>query len=87
MTAEAAAVRSCSELSPGDRIEAWRDGKLLHRGRVLAVVPELGLFWLQDAITGTRQLLDLELLRVLRCPLRILPTEHTAWSVGASPLP
>ena len=73
MPSEAAAVRSCSELSPGDRVEAWRDGKLLHRGRVLAVVPELDLFWLLDARTGTRQLLDLELLRVLRCPLRMLP--------------
>ena len=73
MPSEAAAVRSCSELSPGDRVEAWRDGRLLHRGRVLAVVPELDLFWLLDARTGTRQLLDLELLRVLRCPLRMLP--------------
>lgn len=74
MAAGATAIRSCSELSPGDRVEAWREGKLLHRGRVLAVVPELGLFWLKDARTGTRQLLDLEMLRVLRCPLRMLPS-------------
>ncbi len=73
MSAEAAEVRSCSELSPGDRIEAWRHGKLLHRGRVMAVVPELHLFWLLDDCTGMRQLLDLELLRVLHCPVRLLP--------------
>jgi hypothetical protein len=74
MTAEAASIRSCSELSPGDRVEAWRDGRLLHRGRVLAVVPELNLFWILDVRTGTRQLLDLGLLRVLRCRLRALPS-------------
>jgi hypothetical protein len=41
---------------------------------VLAVVPELDMFWILDSRTGTRQLLDLEQLRVLRCPLRVLPS-------------
>lgn len=67
-------IRSCAELSPGDRIEAFRDGRSLHRGRVLAVVPELDMFWILDSRTGTRQLLDLDQLRVLRCPLRVLPS-------------
>ena len=72
MTAHAA-VRSCSELSVGDHIEAQRDGRVLHRGPVLAVVPALELFWISDAKTGTRQLLDLEMLSVLRCPVRAVP--------------
>jgi hypothetical protein len=63
-------IRACSELSPGERVEAWQDGTLLHRGKVLAVVPALELFWIDDARTGTRQLLDLDQLRVLQCPLR-----------------
>ena len=74
MPSEAAAVRSCSELSPGDRVEAWRDGRLLHRGRGAGSsrAGSLDLFWLLMPY-GTRQLLDLELLRVLRCPLRMSP--------------
>lgn len=66
-------VRSCSELSVGDHVEAQRDGRVLHRGRVLAVVPALELFWISDAKTGTRKLLDLEMLSVLRCPVRAVP--------------
>lgn len=72
MTADAE-VRSCSELSVGDHVEALRDGRVLHRGRVLAVVPAMELFWILDVRTGTRQLLDLDMLSVLRCPLRTVP--------------
>jgi hypothetical protein len=72
MTAKTEVI-TCSELSPGDQVEALRDGLVLHRGRVLAVVPALELFWILDARTGTRQLLDLEMLRVLRCPVRAVP--------------
>jgi hypothetical protein len=68
-----AEVRSCSQLSAGDHVEAVRDGRVLHRGRVLAVVPAMELFWIQDARTGTRQLLDLQMLSVLRCPVRAVP--------------
>jgi hypothetical protein len=67
---EERAVLDCSELRPGDRIEAWREGRLLHRGRVLDVIPQMDLFWILDARTGTRQLLDLEMLRVLHCPVK-----------------
>jgi hypothetical protein len=66
-------VLNCSELSPGDRIEAWREGRVLHRGCVLAVIPQLDLFWILDARTGTRQLLDLDMLRVLQCPVKAVP--------------
>ena len=77
-----AVVRSCSELSPGDHVQAQRDNTLLYRGRVLAVIPELDLIWILDARTGTRQLLDLDQMRVLHCPVRAVPDipgpEHPA---------
>lgn len=65
----AAQVRACSELAVGDHVEARRDGRVLHRGQVLATVPALELSWILDASTGTRQLLDLEMLHVLLCPV------------------
>lgn len=73
MPVQGTAIRTCSELSPGDRIEAWREDRVIHRGRVLAVIPEMGLFWILDSRTGTRQLLDLRQLRVLRCPIHAVP--------------
>ncbi|HEY9357448.1 MAG TPA: hypothetical protein VIQ52_14200 [Arthrobacter sp.] len=70
MTRGPAVVHSCSELSPGDYVEAMRDEQVLYRGRVLAVIPELDLIWILDARSGTRQLLDLDQMRVLHCPVR-----------------
>ena len=65
MTAEEARrVHSSSELSVGDEIEAWHNGKLFHRGRVTDVVPALELFWILDARTGARKLLDPEALEI-----------------------
>jgi hypothetical protein len=54
------------KLQPGDYIEAWHNGKLFHQGRVTDVVPKLDLFWILDARTGTRRLLDPEALEVIR---------------------
>jgi hypothetical protein len=42
MSVQGNAIRNCSELSPGDRIEAWREDRVIHRGRVLTVIPEVG---------------------------------------------
>jgi hypothetical protein len=53
-------------LEPGDYIEAWHNGKLFHQGRVTDVVPQLDLFWILDARTGTRRLLDPEALEIVR---------------------
>jgi hypothetical protein len=53
-------------LQPGDHIEAWHNGKLFHQGRVTDVVPQLDLFWILDARTGTRRLLDPEALEIVR---------------------
>lgn len=52
------------QLRVGDQIEAWHNGKLFHHGRVTAVVPALELFWILDARTGTRKLLDPEALEI-----------------------
>lgn len=54
------------QLRIGDHIEAWHNGKLFHRGRVTDVVPTLDLFWIRDARTGTRRLLDPEALEIVR---------------------
>ena len=53
-----------AELRIGDNIEAWHRGKLFHRGRVTGVVPALDLFWILDARTGARKLLDPDALEI-----------------------
>jgi hypothetical protein len=60
---EAQGVRT-AQLRIGDQIEAWHRGRLFHRGRVTDVVPHLELFWILDARTGTRKLLDPEALEI-----------------------
>ncbi len=54
------------QLTIGDYIEAWHNGKLYHQGRVTDVVPKLDLFWILDARTGTRRLLDPEALEIIK---------------------
>ncbi len=61
-------IRSCSELSYGDEIEAWRFGKLLHRGRVSYPLPSVEMFWIICSRTGTRKLVDMEAAAILRIP-------------------
>ena len=63
---EARHIRSSSELSVGDEIEAWHNGKLFHRGTVTQTVRDLDLFWIVDSRTGTRRLIDAEALVILR---------------------
>ncbi|WP_324642953.1 hypothetical protein [Pseudarthrobacter sp. LT1] len=53
-----------AQLRIGDQIEAWHRGRLFHKGRVTGVVPALELFWILDARTGTRKLLDPEALEI-----------------------
>jgi len=53
-------------LQAGDHIEAWHNGKLFHHGRVTDVVPKLDLFWILDERTGTRRLLDPEVLEIVK---------------------
>ena len=67
MTAEVERqVQSCGELSVGDRIEAWHNGKLFHRGEVIRTVADTDLFWILDESTGARRLIDTEALVIVR---------------------
>lgn len=59
-------IRAAAELSAGDEVEAWHNGRLFHRGPVLRVLPSLGLFWIQDGRTGTRRLLDVEAFEIVQ---------------------
>ena len=59
-------VRKGAELSSGDEIEAWHNGKLFHRGRVLQTVASMDLVWILDSRTGARRLIDVEALVVVR---------------------
>ena len=71
MTVEdARRIKLCGELSAGDWIEAWHNGKLFHRGEVIRTVAATDLFWILDERTGTRRLIDAEALEVLRVPAR-----------------
>ncbi|MDQ0620021.1 hypothetical protein [Arthrobacter globiformis] len=72
-------VRSSAELAVGDEIEAWHRGRLAHRGTVSSTFQDIGLFWIIDARTGTRRLLDLEQLSVRR-----IQTAKAANAVGLS---
>jgi len=63
---EARHIRSSSELNVGDEIEAWHNGKLFHRGTVTQTVAAMDLFWILDSRTGTRRLIDVEALVILR---------------------
>jgi hypothetical protein len=68
MTDEQAAgiVRGLGELAVGDVIEAWHDGRRYNRGKVLQTVPSMGMFWILDAGSGTRKLVDFEALLIRR---------------------
>ena len=59
-------VRSGAELSVGDQIEAWHNGKLFHRGEVTKTVAGTDLFWILDQGTGARRLIDAEALMIVR---------------------
>lgn len=59
-------VGMCHELAAGDLITARYKGALVHRGRVNERVPERGLFWIMDELTGGRRLLDMADLEIGR---------------------
>lgn len=64
--AQESTVRTCEELTHGDEIEAWHDGRLLHTGRVSQTLPSMGMFWILCARTGARKLVDLEASEIIR---------------------
>ncbi|QCO98581.1 hypothetical protein FCN77_13835 [Arthrobacter sp. 24S4-2] len=75
-------VHSCHELTAGDEIVARSMGSLVHRGRVAERVPDHGLFWIMDELSGGRRLLDMSDLEIVRVPSAAIPantnTEQTA---------
>ena len=61
-------VGSCRELASGDAIEAFYEDTLMHRGPVTGTVPDYGLFWILDTVTGSRCLIDIFELDIVRIP-------------------
>lgn len=81
---QARQIHSSAELSIGDEIEAWHNGKLFHRGQVSQTVASMDLFWMVDAKTGTRRLIDVEALVILRAArTETLPRGTVAKPAGA----
>ena len=62
------AIGSCYELGSGDAVEAFHEDMLIYRGPVTEVVPDHGLFWILDTLTGGRRLVDMSELEVVRIP-------------------
>lgn len=61
-------IGSCDELAPGDATEAFYKNTLAHRGPVTDVAPDLGLFRILDTLTGSRRVLDISELSIVRLP-------------------
>ena len=61
-------VGSCRELASGDGIEAFYEDTLMHRGPVTDTAPDYGLFWILDTLTGSRCLIDIFELDIVRIP-------------------
>lgn len=70
---EKRAVDSCHELMDGDRIDARYKEALVHRGRITERMPDHGLFWIMDEITGGRRLLDMAELDIVLLQATPLP--------------
>ena len=79
---EESVVGTCHELGAGDFIVARYKGALVHRGRVTERVPEHGLFWIMDDLTGGRRLLDMAELEI--SPVRNAGTAPQDPSADAS---
>ena len=77
-------IRSCSELSYGDEIEAWRFGRLLHRGRVNQTLISVEMFWIICSRTGIRKLVDMEAAAILRVPA--VPVDARCAAPPSSPV-
>jgi hypothetical protein len=57
-------VVSNSELTTGDRVDAYYKGTLVHRGEVTDIAPNHDLFWILDVFTGSRRLVDIAELEI-----------------------
>jgi len=75
MTTGEASVADCHDLVAGDLPSARYKGSVVHRGRVTEQVPECGLFWIMDELTGGRHLLDKADLEIGRAPTGTAPRD------------
>ena len=79
-----AIIRSNSELTSGDCVETYCKGALVHRGEVTEIAPNHELFWMMDVLTGSRRLVDIAELEVLRAES---PVHHPDGSQSFFTLP
>ena len=81
---EETVVDTCHGLAAGDFIVARYKGALVHRGSVTERVPDHGLFWILDELTGGRRLLDMADLEIaLPCSGITAPKAPDAESAAA----
>lgn len=51
-------IRDVGSLHLDNEIQIRNAGTILHSGRVVEIMPLLGVFWILDSILGTRKLID-----------------------------
>ncbi|GAB5078441.1 hypothetical protein [Arthrobacter sp. AD-310] len=66
MTSDEWAAGPCRALEPGDAIDVFYKGSLVHRGTVLGAAPGGGPVWMLDTLTGDRRVLNLTELEIVR---------------------
>ncbi|MET4093291.1 hypothetical protein [Arthrobacter sp. UYCu712] len=81
---EETVVKNCHDLASGDLIAARYGAALVHQGRVTERIPEHGLFWIMDELTGGRRLLDMADLEIVRVPRAGIATEVPGQGSAAS---
>ncbi|MFJ6158830.1 hypothetical protein ACIQF8_16900 [Pseudarthrobacter sp. NPDC092184] len=92
-TGDGPVAGSFKELRPGDAVEAYRNGRMVHRGPVVEAIPQCGLFWILDTVTGSRRLIDVSEIDIVRLPPpaveprmeRFLPRGRRQPAEGAPP--
>lgn len=55
-----AVIHDLTQISPGERIEVWRQGHVQYRGTVEEVCPALGVTWLLEAGDGYRRMIHVQ---------------------------
>lgn len=67
-TPDGVGAGSLGELRPGDAVEAYCNGRMVHRGPIVDAVPQCGLLWILDTVTGCGRLLHMSEVEVVRLP-------------------
>ncbi|WP_367645783.1 hypothetical protein [Paenarthrobacter ureafaciens] len=56
------------DIQPGAEVMAVRHGELIHSGQVTDVMPEMGVFWILDNVSGGRKLVCWDEFRIFGRP-------------------